>query len=193
MIDDFHWKCFLFLEKELVDMQYFIEFHEKNKKTFSMQLRSIILQTCSEIEKMFKLICGYNLADDKNIADYTAFFEENHKEFCEIQIYSNTYLEKICPWESWYKALEKFQYPPKFWQAYNDLKHKGKFEQATLDNAILSLAGLYALQLAWIKKEFGRFPISSFESPKLFAYKGTQVTLLSCGHPYLNVPGFSNS
>lgn len=141
---------------------------------------------------MLKLICGYDLADDKNMADYATYFKENHPAFCDIQIHSYTYLEKICPWESWCKAPEKFQHPPKFWQAYNDLKHKGKFEQATLENAILSLAGLFSLQLAWIKKESGSFPINLFETPKLFECHGMRPTLLCSEFPYLIVPGFDS-
>lgn len=189
-IDNSHWRFFLALEEELFNTQIFVEFHPNNEKTFSIKFRSIILQACSEIEKILKLICKIDLKERKEIDDIFDIFcvIENHREFLKIVVLMPLYRGEVEPWNDWKKGEA-----PKFWQDHNKIKHRGNIEVATLKNAIDSLAGLFALLLAWYYKEYGNV-FSASECiilPKLFEYPGLSAThVIKANSHNIEIPGF---
>ena len=51
-----YWKRFLYLEKKLIELSNYIDLDERNFKTFSLEIMSLYLSTCSEIEAIYKEI-----------------------------------------------------------------------------------------------------------------------------------------
>ena len=186
-VDNFNWRCFLALEQDLINTENFVEFHKANYKTYSIKYRSIIMQACSEIEIILKKICGISPDDKtKSMEDYAKFITSSHKDFYNVEILIPSHNEKIKPWPS----LSK---PPNFWTAYNNIKHQGKLEDATLENSINALAGLLSLLLAWyIESNGSDFSRNeSIKLPNLFAYPGLGADhlILESSH-HIKIPGF---
>lgn len=188
-IDNSYWRYFLALEEEFLATQNFVEFNQENEKTFSIKYRSIILQVCSEIEKMCKLLCGKKQDDQSNMNEYRSFFKDNHPGFYQIKILAPyLYCREIQPWINWCEDTS-----PKFWQSYTEIKHEGKLGSATLKNAMDSLAGLFALVLAWYSKFHGpNFSGNvTIQEPKLFDYPGLKkASFVLCASNNIAIPGF---
>lgn len=190
-IDNLSWRFFLAIEKQLIDSHRYIEPVKANYNTFSIHYRSIILQACSEFENICKKICDMQPDDRKNINDYLHFIWKYHQRFFEIEISIPLYNEKLMLFIEGEKLLEGGKLP--FWQAYNEIKHQGKIEQATFKNAIDSVAALFAILLAWYKKSCGSdfSAAENMELPKLFDYPGLQPRNLLMESSYnVEVPGF---
>lgn len=187
-IDNLHWRCFLALEDDLLATSNFVEFHKSNEGVFSIKFRSIILQTCSEIEKFLKLICGIPLEDNSNIDKYKEYFSKHHADFNKIEVLMPTYRGIVMPWEKWQENIN-----PDFWIDHNTIKHQGNLELATLKNAIDSVAGLFSVLLAWYFKTAGeQFPADqSIIQPKLFSYEGLDAQHVVTYKSYrISIPGF---
>ena len=187
-IDNSHWRYFLALEDELLNMRNFVEFHKNNESTFSIKFRSIILQACSEIEKMCKFFCGIPQDDKADMEKYRNYFLTEHKDFYEIKIEIPFYNETIQPWANW-----KDHKSPDFWKGYTEIKHQGKLESAHLENSTNSLAGLFALLLAWYFKNHGKefSEEACIAPPKLFHYPNLEANVIVTSESHrIEVPGF---
>lgn len=167
-VDNLHWRIFLALEEELCSTQNFVDFSENNRNVYSIKFRSIILQACSEIEKILKLISRNDQGGLKEQAEY---FLDHHSGFSAVEIVTYTYMGTLKPWYGWPAS-------PAFWRAYNSIKHDGKSEASTLENALQSMAALFSVLLAWMIEEYGDFPVRNpyFPAPKLFYYNGIKIT-----------------
>lgn len=97
-VDNLHWRIFLALEEDLCSTQNYVDFSENNRNVFSIKFRSIILQACSEIEKILKLICG---KDRGKMDAYAKYFSEHHNEFHTIEVITHTYNGALKPWIEW--------------------------------------------------------------------------------------------
>jgi len=188
-IDNLNWRCFLALEEELANTQNFVEIQKNNYKTFSIKYRSIIMQACSEIEIIYKRICNIEPESKTDMKIYRDFIINNHhQDFFNVEVLIPIYHEKLKPW-----LVCTENKSPEFWRAYNVIKHQGKLEEATLENAINSLAGLFSLLLLWYFKSHGR-EFSGNEAislPKLFNYPGLSPTFIVTEDSHnIKIPGF---
>ena len=146
-----YWKRFLFLEKKLLELSNYVDIDEKNFKTFSLEIMSLYLSTCSEIEAIYKEIT------DKKGKSYN--FKEFRQDFLSLK--NNQFLlEKI---SLKYSSIELTPLIDinqkkenqddfigiKWWQDHNSIKHDRdiNFHYATLENFISSLSALYLLNL----------------------------------------------
>lgn len=107
-----------------------------------------------------------------------------HCDFKRIEIKIRSFHTSIRPWEGDI---------PSFWDAYNQIKHKGAFKVATLDMAINSLAGLFAVLLAFYKRNVGSnfIHVCSASEPIFFDYPNLGANHLLINSSYnLIIPGF---
>jgi len=146
-----YWKRFLYLEKKLIELSNYIDLDERNFKTFSLEIMSLYLSTCSEIEAIYKEI------SNKKGKNYN--FREFRQDFSSLK--NNQFL--IAKVSLKYNSLELTPFIDinqkkeecddfvaiKWWQDHNSIKHDRdmNFQYATLENFITALSALYLLNL----------------------------------------------
>lgn len=186
-----HWNYFLALEKDLENVSRYIEFCKDNLNTYSIELAHLLLSSASEIDTIAKCVCGIlaPTTKAKNIDQYRKIIstaEENEKMHCAgpetvvpehlkerisaLKVHLPRYNMALIPWKSW--AEDK---NPDWWHSYNNIKHErnNHFNEATLRNALHSVAGLLAINYYYCRLELTK------DKPRVrWQYRGKNVTRL---------------
>jgi hypothetical protein len=150
-----HWNYFLAIESDLEDVSRYIEFHEDNYKTYSIELAHLLLAASSEADVIAKQIC--NLVDAEKNADNIVQYREviiyAFPSFSEERIYIPRYGLDSQPWINF-----KSDNSPDWWRDYNKVKHERNehFGKANLKNAINSVGGLLTLIFYFYLLELGK-------------------------------------
>jgi hypothetical protein len=138
------WSFVQSLQEDLLAISRYVEFHEANRKTFSLAFDKIILAAGSEINSIFEeLVHGEkgNLNIDK--AKGHLLPQMPSITSTEARLVASEY-PVLKPWENWGTAN------PEWWSmGYNKLKHERSkhYRDATLEYALLSVSGLLILTL----------------------------------------------
>lgn len=138
------WDCFAALERELEATLTFIELHKKNYSAVSDHYKSILVKACAEIEKIYTNIAGKALETKNNIAAYIQSITTHHEDFFHTEIVMPHHDDTLKPWQACAEGND-----PAFWTTYHAIVHHGTAAKATLEDALHSMAGLFALMLAW--------------------------------------------
>lgn len=137
------WQCFAALELELEKSSAVADIHQDNYHFASDHYKSIIVQACTEVERIYALLCGKTLAVTHNISQYIQAITDHCKDFFNAEIHMPMTDQMIKPWEACAQGND-----PEFWTTYHHIKHEGRSAKATLEHAIFALAGLFSLLLA---------------------------------------------
>ncbi len=145
-----HWNYFLALEKDIEEISRYIEFEEKNFKTYSVQLAHILMAISSEVDVVAKALCkeiDYKL-NPTNIGDYRKTIATKFSQMSEEPVNIPRYNLSFKPWESW--AGDK---NPDWWIAYNNVKHNRSayFDSANLVNVLNAISGLFVM-IVYLRK-----------------------------------------
>jgi len=180
-----HWKYFLSLEKDFINLRNYLEINEDNFDTYSFEISKLLQLSCSEIDSVCRLMC--KIIDSTNdYYDETVFSGKidlykktitvNYPKLIETEIYIPDLMKNIKPWQDWH-----IKNSPDWWTSYNKVKHyrHSCFEQANLRNAIQALSALMVLDLYLYRIVDGNkyanptppsnYFESSYCSPALFA------------------------
>ncbi len=137
-----HWNYFLSLEDDLAKIARYIEFNEPNLPTYSIELARILLSTSSEVDVILKQLCFFLDKDAKanNITHYQNIVKLHIKDFCNEKVFIHRYGFEFTPWEAWNQGEN-----PPWWKSHTQVKHHRHefFNEATLENAITAMGGLY--------------------------------------------------
>ncbi|MFW2103023.1 hypothetical protein [Acinetobacter guillouiae] len=144
-----YWQRFLYLEIKLKELSNYIQIDQKNFNVFSIELMSLYLSTCSEIEAIYKAISNkigqsYNFdmfrTDFSSIADKDLLLEE-------VSFRNNSL--KFNPFRDIESKKQGQFISIKWWKDHNLIKHNRElnFENATLENFLNSMSALYLLNL----------------------------------------------
>ncbi|QNH19166.1 hypothetical protein HEP73_00052 [Xanthomonas sp. GW] len=141
-----HWNYFLALERDLETAARYVEFAEANMTTYSIEFAHLLFAAASEADVVAKLLCKCVAVDMPrgNIDQYRAALAQNLPEIISTKVLVPRYGLTLSPWSNW--ANEK---NPDWWRSYNNVKHErdSHYAEATLKNALNSLAGLMVLVL----------------------------------------------
>jgi hypothetical protein len=152
------------IEQDFIDFIQVVPLDDNDHfKVHSPVLRDIILRACVQIEIFFKEWAKYACDEDQTPELFKKYYElkkgdeikgernwnfgcyfDFRKEFNDYNIIFVRHLNQaISPFKSW--ASRKT--PPKWWQAYNSIKHNGheSTKQANLENALYSLSALFLM------------------------------------------------
>ena len=135
---------FELLIDELTNIFKVIEPIPDNKNTYGHQLRNILILACTEVEnllKSFLKVHGYSKKGSLTMTDYWLANKYLHLNKSFFYFFRYTDWGTACPFEAWGAA----EYTPLPWYAaYNRVKHdrEGNFNEATLENVILSVAAV---------------------------------------------------
>lgn len=177
-----YWKNFLALEKKLIDSFYYIHPNEDNFETYSLCYRSIILETCSDLEYVCKLL--FKLKENTKIKNILDVINQKHVGFRNIEIQIISLSQTIKPW---FQMNENDS--PNFWTVYNKIKHKSGIKEATLKASLGALSALFSILLAYYINDIEN--ICNINESSLFYYPnyGAQHIIASQSHS-IELPGF---
>jgi len=149
-----YWNYFLALENDLEQIARYIEFAEKNFKTYSIELAHLLLTASSEVDVVAKALCKKinPNAPTKDINDYKKTIKKQLPDMIKEEVFIKGYGPKLRPWENW-----EGNNNPVWWQSYNDVKHNRSscFEEANLKNVLDAMAGLLVIVFYFYKQEYG--------------------------------------
>src|SRR5699024_3617242 len=65
-----YWAYYLMLENRFVHTLNYVELSQDNEDVYSNEYAALIQMIGAEIDSFFKVCCGFNASDIKNITDY---------------------------------------------------------------------------------------------------------------------------
>jgi hypothetical protein len=160
------WSFVQSLQEDLLETSRYVEFHIENRKTFSVAFDKIILAAGSEISSIFEeLVHGENGNLNIDKAKAHLLPQMPFITTTEARLIGAEY-PVLKPWENWKSAN------PEWWACgYNKLKHERSkhYQDATLEYALLSVAGLLILTLHAHRLTVGAdASINAFAGPHIF-------------------------
>lgn len=165
------WSFVQSLQEDLLATSRYVEFHEANRATFSVAFDKIILAAGSEINSIFEDLVPSEkgkLNIDKardHILPKMPLITSTQARLVD------TDFPVLKPWEKWAEAN------PEWWcKGYNKLKHERSkhYQDATLEYALLSVAGLLILMLhAHRLTTEAEASINAFAGPHIFEISNT--------------------
>ncbi len=139
-----YWQYFVALESDLSRTTRFVEIADENMNTYSVEFARLILSAGSEVDVLAKVLCDQHQLQisPSNINGYRIAILGRFQEFAFMKAIIPRYGFEIQPWRSWTNGQN-----PDWWRAYNDIKHERNvnYKQATLQNALHSVAGVFVL------------------------------------------------
>lgn len=159
-----YWRYYLLLEKKFIDTLNYVELAEENFSTYSVEYAHQLLTVGSELDTFFKIYCGFNLNDRKNIVDYTRYIMSDYPQITTqgVGIY-NTEIT-LTPYEEWSQWSIQSGNLLSWWDAYNLIKHNRQenITKASMGNVVTALAALHLIEMKYLQiitkenKEFNK-------------------------------------
>jgi hypothetical protein len=141
-----HWNYFLALESDVAQLSRFIEFHDDNFDTFSIELAHLLMAASSEVDVIAKLVCEQIQPNrnPRNILNYASIILPVEPKLASLTVIIPRFGVTLRPWISWTATK-----PPQWWTAYNNVKHRrdAKFPDANLGHCLNAMAGLFSLTI----------------------------------------------
>lgn len=168
------WPIYKQLEKEFIELSFYVTIDRRQLKVYSTKIADLILRTVSEIENLAKELCKvekikFRDSKTKKIRDVVRFHEyidELNKlynlknktvSFDYEHSYSDTFDSKHLPFKKDKKKIKGKEKDIWSWYyAYNKIKHDRvkNFREANLGNLIESLSALFLLNLYYKNETF---------------------------------------
>lgn len=142
--NNLHWQQYIALEEDLVRIARFIEVHDDNMFTYSIELARLLLASCSQVEIVGKSIASLVGKKAKNIRSIMEVLTESDPSLVHATVTIPRYSQETQPWKAWENSEA-----PAWWDAYNISKHdeEDALKQASLRNCIDAIAALLLLTL----------------------------------------------
>ena len=149
-----HWSYFLALEQDVIKLSRFIEFTKSNYDTYSIELARLLMAASAEVDVIAKLLCKKINSQSvaRNVHEYQNEIMAEFPWIAETKIRAPRYGLTFTPWENWGIGENM---PPAWWTSHNKVKHQRdtNFHEATLQNALNSIAALFLLLLIYYQNE----------------------------------------
>lgn len=182
-----YWDYYLELEERMEATKKYVEYDEDNFKTYSSTYLMLMQAVCSEIDVVGKEIAGYYCPtfdlekDDKPINRWWYEIQDKLPNTIRSVKFANAF--EVNPWENYRVVMKVSQRnnngnvinvtnynlqgktkgitfsTPKWWNAYNKVKHKRvqsdadgiNYKKANLRNLSNAFAALYLLEFEFMK------------------------------------------
>jgi hypothetical protein len=179
---DFAISSFSVLEKQLVDCMEYLPFIDENSQAISPKFVPIIIDACGLIDFVFYEISADKSTEHFNLKKYSKIHESRLCLQTNATLFLASPIRLLQPYKEWTKEQ------PKWWAAYNSLKHDrlNNFHFATFTNAVQALAALHQL-MARQRSFIGSFlkagwvdttNIETLENLGSAAYVGTSIDIV---------------
>lgn len=147
-----YWKYYLMLENRLINTFQYVELNEKNYNTFSNEFSLLITAAGNELDIIFKILCNYDLDDNKNIKFYSKVIYDNYPQLLNDEVSINETNIVIKPFEN--LDINSSKKSLFWWAIYDNLKHNrfSHIDEANLKNVLYILSGLFLLEMKLFKE-----------------------------------------
>ena len=160
-----HWEYYLVLEKELLEVERYVAFdlgdnylydgqtfsNPENSLCFSNEFVKQYQAICSEVDVILKSICKElsNSSTADKMPEYTDEILAKWPDLPQKKVKVKRI--ELQPFRNGMKSPN--YHAPDWWPIYNDVKHKRvtSYREANLKNTINALAGLYLLEIHFVK------------------------------------------
>lgn len=160
-------RAYLSMESKLVEIFNYVEPGDENEQVYSLELYTLLLRACTEVESNFKLILNANKYSTTN-DNYTML------DYMRVEKSSKLSLYKV-KFKKWRKEngeydtyeMQPFKEfggnapcSPSWYKAYNTVKHnrETEFSKASLENVMKAIAGVLVL----LYSQFGEECIATY-------------------------------
>jgi len=147
--NDYHWNYFLLLEEDVVRIARFIEPHQANFGSYSIELAKALLAIGAETDVVCKLLVKIRLGKEvDNMGECRKLIPVDLPEFPDWVVDVPRYGLQLKPWSAWREGRQT-----QWWRAYTGLKHdrSGAFTQANFGNVLEALTALFIAVLLYLK------------------------------------------
>lgn len=147
--NDLHCELFLAFIDDFKRTTRYVSLSLDNVKCYSIEFLRLLLDICSEIDDVSKLLCEQirpgSLPDRPTIDNWRDIMLAEYAGLHKGRYVIGDRLV-VTPWETWGKTPIQ---NPEWWKAYNDIKHNRSehFRNATQENVFTALAGLTSLSV----------------------------------------------
>lgn len=184
-----HWNYFCSLSSDLENTKDYV-FHGLSSENgdkpymihgnvYSDRFKQIIILAASEFEIVSKALCTLRGENAQNIVDISRVLLRSFPNMIQSEIMTAFYTGT--PLNGWSVDADNRVLGLDWWRAYNSLKHNevDSYKNATLENAVLSLASLYIVDLYLMYELCGSLALAYHYPPVYFRSKYTAHTVNS--------------
>lgn len=146
-----YWRYYRMLEEKVIQTANFVDIHPGNFGTFSNEYALLLQSIGAELDNFFKIYCGFNPADTKNITEYSQSILASYPDIKNQKIKVIGTDIELQPFEQWDVAKPKQSLS--WWLAFDNIKHNrsGNFSAANQKNVLNILAALFLLEMKLFK------------------------------------------
>ena len=147
-----YWRYYRMLENKFLSTANYVEISQANQSTYSNEYALLLQSIGAELDNFFKVYCGFNLTDRKNIADYAAVVLTDFPAITTTQIQVMDTDMTVMPFAGWNTNTPAQSLS--WWLAFDHIKHNrvGNFPEANQENVLNMLAALYLLEVRMFTK-----------------------------------------
>ena len=155
------WRQYKLCEKELINTADYVSISPQNNDTFSNQYQKIFFCVCSELDAVASELCGEEKTKNFPQRMSLIFNKDKSVKFKRVTTKFPYDTINLVPFDNFKEDENGQLVSARWWQDYNDLKHnrsgdngsgRFNFQNANLENTLLSLAALYILNVELSKK-----------------------------------------
>jgi hypothetical protein len=134
-----HWRHYLALERELLEISQYIEICQENFCVHSVKFSHLLMASASEFETVGGLFCKKKAVEGTGINSILDALENIGSNFKQTEVEIPLHQLKLKPLEDC-----GLKTPPAWWTANNKVKHHRDtdFKLANLGNVLMSMCGL---------------------------------------------------
>lgn len=145
-----YWAYYLMLEDRFVHTLNYVELSKANQKVYSNEYAALIQMIGAEIDSFFKVYCGFNASDIKNITDYYHSITTTYPGILTQEVSVRVANMTFKPFDGWNGT--KPGQSLFWWSAFDKIKHSrtANKKKASQKNALYALAALFLLEMKYL-------------------------------------------
>ena len=148
------------LEKEFIELSYFITFDKKQLSVYSIKVADLILRSVSECENIIKELCkreGIKFYDKNHHVKKVIYFQEYFEKLDVLYNLSDKFVSVCldnCALDTFDEKLVPFRKDIEVKNGASIRNRVKHFKQVNINNLVLSLAALFLLNVYYRNQKF---------------------------------------
>ena len=162
-----YWQYYKNLEERFLKTGNYVFFSTDNYNVYSYEFISLLQVIGSEIDVLFKTICGYPGDNSKNMNNYRTDILAQSPHISVLTVKVSFFDVSVTPFSQLATGML-------WWQNYNAVKHdrQGSMNKANLETVLTALAALFLLERVLLSNHLGESAYQFIRSSELFRVEG---------------------